>query len=140
MLKYRDFLILNEQANIEDEGSTDGMISDYKNDPQARTNINSTIQANSNYSSLFTAIKNYWTKQIPLLKNKPKDQMTDSDESMLDMIESKFKTNDPKEIENYAMQKIIGGHKKEMEYDKDKKTLNIKGYTETTYDKTIKSK
>jgi hypothetical protein len=141
MLRYRDFLILNEQADVEDtEGSTSGLMTDYKNDTQARTNINSAIQANANYNSLFTAIKNYWTKQIPLLKNKPKDQMTDSDESMLDMIEAKFKTNDPKEIENYAMQKVIGGHKKELEYNKDKKALTIKGYTETTYDKTIKSK
>jgi hypothetical protein len=108
MLRYRDFLILNEQADVEDtEGSTSGLMTDYKNDTQARTNINSAIQANANYNSLFTAIKNYWTKQIPLLKNKPKDQMTDSDESMLDMIEAKFKTNDPKEIENYAMQTLL---------------------------------
>lgn len=141
MLKYRDFLIINEQADLGDtEGSTSGMMSDYKKDQQARTNINSAIQGNTNYSSLFNAIKNYWTKQIPLLKNKPKDQMTDSDESMLDVINTKFKTNDPREIENYAMQKIIRGHKKDLNYDRNKKALIIKGYTETTYDRTIKGK
>jgi fatty-acid desaturase len=58
----------------------------------------------------------------------------------VDTIESKFKTGDTREVENFAMKKIISGHSKELEYDKDKKSLRIKGYTETPYDKEIKSK
>ncbi len=44
------------------------------------------------------------------------------------------------DIEDYAMKKLIGGHLEELEYDKDAKKLVIKGYTETQYDKSIKSK
>ena len=45
-----------------------------------------------------------------------------------------------RDIEDYAMKKLIGGHLEELEYDKDAKKLVIKGYTETQYDKSIKSK
>jgi len=140
VLNYKEFLIINEQANIEDGASTSVAMDAYENDTQARSNINGAIQANASYNSLFTAIKNYWTKQIPLLKNKSDEEMTGEESNMEDTIESKFKTGDPKEIENYAMKKVFSGHSKELIYDKDKRSLTIKGYTETNYDKSIKSK
>ena len=137
---YKRFLMLKEQEIEDKKDTTAGMMDAYENDAQARSNISGKIQANANYSSLFNAIKNYWTKQIPLLKNKPKTELTSDESNALDTIESKFKTGDTREVENFAMKKIISGHSKELEYDKDKKSLRIKGYTETPYDKEIKSK
>lgn len=113
----------------------------YKNDAQARAAINGSIQSNASYSSVLNAIKNYWTNQIPQLKNKPKDQLTDTEVNMLDTAETQFKSgNMTRDVEDYAMKKLIGGHLEELEYDKDAKKLVIKGYTETQYDKSIKSK
>lgn len=129
-----------EQADIDEDFSVSAAMDAYENDPQARSNINRSIQANASYNSLFNSIKSYWTKQIPLIKNKPEDQMTDEESNMKNTIESKFKNGDSREIENYAMRKIFNGHSKELNYDKDKKSLSIKGYTETNYDKSIKSK
>jgi hypothetical protein len=60
---------------------------------------------------------------------------------MLDTAETQFKSgNMTRDVEDYAMKKLIGGHLEELEYDKDAKKLVIKGYTETQYDKSIKSK
>ena len=136
---YRQFLALNEQ--LTKKASTSEIMDAYKNDAQARAAINGSIQANSSYSSVLNAIKSYWTNQIPLLKNKPKDQLTDTEVNMLDTAENQFKSgNMTRDVEDYAMKKLIGGHLEELEYDKDAKKLVIKGYTETQYDKSIKSK
>ena len=136
---YRQFLVLNEQ--LTKKASTSEIMDAYKNDTQARAAINGSIQANSSYSSVLNAIKSYWTNQIPLLKNKPKDQLTDTEVNMLDTAENQFKSgNMTRDVEDYAMKKLIGGHLEELEYDKDAKKLVIKGYTETQYDKSIKSK
>lgn len=136
---YRQFLVLNEQ--LTKKASTSEIMDAYKNDAQARAAINGSIQANSSYSSVLNAIKSYWTNQIPLLKNKPKDQLTDTEVNMLDTAETQFKSgNMTRDVEDYAMKKLIGGHLEELEYDKDAKKLVIKGYTETQYDKSIKSK
>lgn len=136
---YRQFLVLNEQ--LTKKASTSEIMDAYKNDAQARAAINGSIQANSSYSSVLNAIKSYWTNQIPLLKNKPKDKLTDTEVNMLDTAENQFKSgNMTRDVEDYAMKKLIGGHLEELEYDKDAKKLVIKGYTETQYDKSIKSK
>lgn len=136
---YRQFLVLNEQ--LTKKASISEIMDAYKNDAQARAAINGSIQANSSYSSVLNAIKSYWTNQIPLLKNKPKDQLTDTEVNMLDTAENQFKSgNMTRDVEDYAMKKLIGGHLEELEYDKDAKKLVIKGYTETQYDKSIKSK
>lgn len=136
---YRQFLRLNEQ--LTKKASTAEIMDAYKNDAQARAAINGSIQSNSSYNSVLNAIKNYWTNQIPLLKNKPKDQLTDTEVNMLDTAENQFKSgNMTRDVEDYAMKKLIGGHLEELEYDKDAKKLIIKGYTETQYDKSIKSK
>lgn len=131
---------VDEQVAATTEPSSNGILADYTNDTQARSNITSVINSDASYSSLFKAIVSYWTKQIPLLKNKPKDQLTPEETSMMDTIESKLKNGDSKSIEDYAMTKILGEHSKEITYQKDKKTIAISGYTETDYDKTIKTK
>lgn len=136
---YQQFLVLNEQ--LTKKSSTSEIMDAYKNDTQARAAINGSIQSNASYSSVINAIKNYWANQIPQLKNKPKDQLTDTEDNMLDTAETQFKSgNMTRDIEDYAMKKLIGGHLEELEYDKDSKKLVIKGYTETQYDKSIKSK
>lgn len=136
---YKQFLSINEQ--LTKKASVSEIMDAYKNDAQARAAINGSIQGNSSYNSVFNAIKNYWTNQIPQLKNKPKDQLTDTEVNMLDTTETQFKSgNMTRDIEDYAMKKIISGHIDEIEYDKDAKKMVIKGYTETQYDKSIKSK
>jgi hypothetical protein len=140
VLNYERFNQINEQTDATPKPSSSDIMSDYINNPQARGNINSVVSGNSNYNSLFQAIKSYWTKQIPILKNKPKDKLTPEDSSMIDTIESQLKNGDPKEIENYSMKKLLGEHSKEITYQKDKKTIVITGYTETEYDKSIKTK
>ncbi len=135
---YKQFV--NEQVQAMAGASLKDTMDAYQNDPQARSNINGAIQANASYNSVFTAIKNYWKNQIPLLKAKTSDQMTDAENSMMDTIESNFKNGDDKSIEEYAIKKVLGGHSKEVTYQKDQKKLIISGYTETPYDKSIKSK
>jgi hypothetical protein len=112
----------------------------YKNDPQARSNINGAIQGNASYNSVFTAIKNYWTKQVTLLKSKTPDQLTGEETNIVDTIKTNFGTGDAKAIEEYAMKKILSGHSSDLVYQKDLKKMGIMGYTETVYDKSIKSK
>jgi len=136
MLNYKSFL--NEQ--LDPKPSTKDILDAYTNDAQARSNINGTIQSNASYNSVLTAIKNYWTNQSTQLKAKAPDQLTDTDSSNLDTINDKLKNGDPREIENYAMGKVLGGHAKELTYNKDTKTLTIQGYTENEYDKSIKTK
>ncbi len=140
VLNYERFSAIIEQMNANAKSEPSDIMKDYINDPQARSNINSVISGNSNYNSLFQAIKSYWTKQIPILKNKPKEKLTPEETSMLDTIESQLKGGDQKEIENYAVKKITSEHSKEITYQKDKKTIAITGYTETDYDKSIKTK
>lgn len=136
---YKEFLSIDEQ--LTPKTSTAEIMDAYDKDAQARSAINGAIQGNSSYNSVFNAIKNYWTNQIPLLKNKPKDQLTDTEVNMLDTAENEFKSgNTARDIENYAMKKIISGHSEELEYDAQAKKMVIKGYTETQYDKSIKSK
>ena len=136
VLNYKMFL--NEQLNA--KATNSDILDAYNDDPQARSNINGTLQGNASYSALFNAIKNYWTNQSNTLKNKAQDQLTDTDSSNLDTIQDKLKNGDPKEIENYALGKILSGHSKELSYSKDTKVLTIQGYTETEYDRTIKTK
>lgn len=139
MKSYRQFLSISEQ--LSPKASTSEIMTAYDKDTQARSAINGTIQGNASYSSVFNAIKNYWNNQIPTLKNKPKEKLTDTEVNMLDTAETQFKSgNLQRDIENYAMKKIISGHSNELEYDKVNKKLIIKGYTETQYDKSIKSK
>ena len=140
LASYTGFLFLAEQASPIPNASPKDIMDDYINNSTARGSINSAIQANANYNSLFNAIKNYWTKQIPYLKNKPKNTLTDTESNMLDTIDDKFQTGDTKSIEDYSMGKVIGGHSGEITYDKATKKLTINGYTETEYDKSIKSK
>ena len=136
MLNYKSFL--NEQ--LDPKPSTKDILDAYTNDAQARSNINGAIQSNASYNSVLTAIKNYWTNQSTQLKSKAPDQLTDTDTNNLDTINDKLKNGDPREIENYAMGKVLGGHAKELTYNKDTKTLTIQGYTENEYDKSIKTK
>ena len=136
MLNYKSFL--NEQ--LDPKPSTKDILDAYTNDAQARSNINGAIQSNASYNSVLTAIKNYWTNQSTQLKAKAPDQLTDTDTNNLDTINDKLKNGDPREIENYAMGKVLGGHAKELTYNKDTKTLTIQGYTENEYDKSIKTK
>jgi hypothetical protein len=139
LVNYKGF-ILNEQSDVIKKASIQDTMDAYKNDPQARSNINSAIQGNANYNSVFTAIKNYWTKQVNLLKSKTPDQLTGEESNMSDTIKSNFETGDPREIENYAMKKILSGHSENLVYQKDLKKMGVMGYTETVYDKSIKSK
>lgn len=139
LVNYKGF-ILNEQSDAIQKASVKETMEAYKNDPQARSNINSAIQGNASYNSVFTAIKNYWTKQITLLKSKPQDQLTDDESNMMDTIASNFETGDAKAIEEYAMKKILSGHSADLVYQKDTKKMGVMGYTETVYDKSIKSK
>jgi predicted transcriptional regulator len=139
LVNYKGF-ILNEQSDVIKKASIKETMDAYKNDTQARSNINAAIQSNASYNSIFTAIKNYWTKQITLLKNKPQDQLTDEESNLMDTIKSNFGTGDPKAIEEYAMNKVLSGHSADLVYQKDLKKMGIMGYTETVYDKSIKSK
>ena len=140
VLNYKMFNEINEQSDATPKPSTSDMMKDYINDPQAKGNIDSAISGNSNYNTVLKAIKSYWNKQIPILKNKPKDQLTPEESSMMDTIETQLKGGDSKEIDNYSMKKLLGEHSKEITYQKDKKTIVITGYTETEYDKSIKTK
>ena len=139
-LTYYKGFVLNEQSDVIKKASIQDTMDAYKNDPQARSNINSAIQGNASYNSVFTAIKNYWTKQVNLLKSKTPDQLTGEESNMSDTIKSNFETGDPREIENYAMKKILSGHSENLVYQKDLKKMGVMGYTETVYDKSIKSK
>ena len=110
---YQQFLVLNEQ--LTKKASTSESMDAYKNDAQARAAINGSIQSNASYSSVLNAIKNYWTNQIPQLKNKPKDQLTDTEVNMLDTAETQFKSgNMTRDVEDYAMKKLIVGHLEEL--------------------------
>ena len=139
LVNYKGF-ILNEQSDVIKKASTKEIMDAYKNDAQARSNINGAIQGNASYNSVFTAIKNYWTKQITLLKNKPQDQLTDDERTIMDNMKSNFEKGDPKSIEEYSMKKLLSGHSADLVYQKDLKKMGIMGYTETPYDKSIKSK
>ena len=139
LVNYKGF-ILNEQSDVIKKASVKDTMEAYKNDTQARSNINSAIQSNASYNSVFTAIKNYWTKQIGVLKNKPKEQLTDEESNMMEIIKTNFEKGDAKSIEEYAMNKILSGHSVDLVYQKDLKKMGIMGYTETVYDKSIKSK
>ena len=136
---YKDFI--NEQETIDkNAGSDSNLLSAYTKDDQVRNNVNQAIQSNSNYNTLFNAIKNYWTNQISSIKNKPIDTLTGEESKIMDVIQSKFKTGDPKDIENYTIQKIIAEHSKEIDYDPSQKKISIKSYTETPYDTEMKNK
>ena len=139
LVNYKGF-VLNEESNVIKKASVKETMEAYKNDPQARSNINGAIQGNASYNSVFTAIKNYWTKQVTLLKSKTQDQLMDEESNMMDTILSNFETGDAKAIEEYAMKKILSGHSKDLIYQKDLKKMGVMGYTETVYDKSIKSK
>jgi hypothetical protein len=140
--KYRDFVSLLEQDSAVKKGiSTGEVMKAFKEDAAVRSNVLGTINSNANYSSVFNAVKNYWTRQIPIVKNKPKDQLTAEESNMLETIESNFKEGNSQDIEYYAAQKVLGGHSDEFSYDKNSKKLSITGtYKETPYDKEIKSK
>jgi hypothetical protein len=139
LVNYKGF-ILNEQSDVIKKASVKETMEAYRNDTQARSNINGAIQGNASYNSVFTAIKNYWTKQITLLKSKAPDQLTDEESNMMDTITANFQKGDAKAIEEYAMKKILTGHSKDLIYQKDLKKMGVMGYTETVYDKSIKSK
>ena len=139
-LTYYKGFVLNEQSDVIKKASIKDTMEAYKNDPQARSNINGAIQGNASYNSVFTAIKNYWTKQVTLLKSKTPDQLTGEESNIVDTIKTNFGTGDAKAIEEYAMKKILGGHSSDLVYQKDLKKMGIMGYTETVYDKSIKSK
>lgn len=139
LVNYKGFII-NEQSDVIKKASVKETMEAYKNDTQARSNINSAIQGNANYNSVFTAIKNYWTKQINLIKGKTPDQLTGEESTIADTIKSNFEKGDVKAIEEYAMKKILSGHSADLVYQKDLKKMGIMGYTETVYDKSIKSK
>jgi hypothetical protein len=139
LVNYKGF-ILNEQSDVIKKASVKDTMEAYKNDTQARSNINSAIQSNASYNSVFTAIKNYWTKQMGVLKSKPKEQLTDEESNMAEIIKANFEKGDAKSIEEYAMNKILSGHSADLVYQKDLKKMGIMGYTETAYDKSIKSK
>jgi len=139
LVNYKGF-ILNEQSDVIKKASVKETMEAYKSDTQARSNINSAIQGNASYNSVFTAIKNYWTKQVNLIKTKTPDQMTGEESNMADTIKSNFGTGDAKAIEEYAIKKILSGHSADLVYQKDLKKMGIMGYTETVYDKSIKSK
>jgi hypothetical protein len=139
-LTYYKGFVLNEQSDVIKKASIKDTMEAYKNDPQARSNINGAIQGNASYNSVFTAIKNYWTKQVTLLKSKTPDQLTGEESNIADTIKTNFETGDPREIENYAMKKILSGHSENLVYQKDLKKMGVMGYTETVYDKSIKSK
>jgi hypothetical protein len=139
-LTYYKGFVLNEQSDVIKKASIKDTMEAYKNDPQARSNINGAIQGNASYNSVFTAIKNYWTKQVTLLKSKTPDQLTGEEANIVDTIKTNFGTGDAKAIEEYAMKKILSGHSSDLVYQKDLKKMGIMGYTETVYDKSIKSK
>jgi hypothetical protein len=139
-LTYYKGFVLNEQSDVIKKASIKDTMEAYKNDPQARSNINGAIQGNASYNSVFTAIKNYWTKQVTLLKSKTPDQLTGEETNIVDTIKTNFGTGDAKAIEEYAMKKILSGHSSDLVYQKDLKKMGIMGYTETVYDKSIKSK
>lgn len=142
LFKYKNFVSLLEQDSAEKKGISAGeVMKAFKEDGAVRSNVLGTINSNANYSSVFNAIKNYWTKQIPLLKNKPKDQLTADESNMLETIESNFKSGSSQDIEYYAAHKVLSGHSEEFSYDPAAKKLVISGsYKETPYDKEIKSK
>jgi hypothetical protein len=75
-----------------------------------------------------------------VLKSKPKEQLTDEESNMAEIIKANFEKGDAKSIEEYAMNKILSGHSGDLVYQKDLKKMGIMGYTETAYDKSIKSK
>jgi hypothetical protein len=139
-LTYYKGFVLNEQSDVIKKASIKDTMEAYKNDPQARSNINGAIQGNASYNSVFTAIKNYWTKQVTLLKSKTPDQLTGEESNIVDTIKTNFGTGEAKAIEEYAMKKILSGHSSDLVYQKDLKKMGIMGYTETVYDKSIKSK
>lgn len=140
--KYKDFVSLLEQDAADKKGiSASVVMKAFKEDAAVRSNVLGTINSNANYSSVFNAIKNYWTKQIPIVKNKPKDQLTAEESNMLETIKSNFETGNAQEIEHYAAHKVLSGHSDEFSYDPTSKKLSITGtYKETPYDKEIKSK
>lgn len=139
-LTYYKSFVLNEQSDVIKKASIKDTMDAYKSDTQARSNINGAIQGNANYNSVFTAIKTYWTNQVNLLKNKTPDQLTGEESNVMDTIKTNFGTGDAKAIEEYAMKKILSGHSADLVYQKDLKKMGIMGYTETVYDKSIKSK
>lgn len=141
LVQFEKFTRLAEQAVPNQRASAKDTLEAYKKDATVRSTINQALTSNANYSALFNAIKSYWTKQVPYLKNKPQAQLTDTETNLLDTIKTKFKNGGTaQEIEEYAVSKILSGHIKELNFNKDKKTFVIDAYTETTYDKTIKAK
>jgi len=140
--RYKDFVFIKEQDAAVKKGISAGeVMKAFKEDAAVRSNVLGAINSNANYSSVFNAIKNYWTKQVPLVKNKPKDQLTAEESNMLETIESNFKDGSAQEIEYYAAHKVLSGHSDEFSYDSAAKKLVVSGtYKETPYDKEIKSK
>lgn len=140
--KYKDFVSLLEQDSAIKKGISAGeVMKAFKEDAAIRSNVLGTINSNANYSSVFNAIKNYWTKQIPIVKNKPKDQLTAEESNMLETIQANFESGSAQEIEYYAAHKVLSGHSDEFSYDPTAKKLSVTGsYKETPYDKEIKSK
>lgn len=140
--RYKDFISLAEQDSAIKKGISAGeVMKAFKEDAAVRSNVLGTINSNASYSSVFNAIKNYWTKQIPIVKNKPKDQLTAEESNMLETIQSNFQTGSSQEIEYYAAHKVLSGHSDEFSYDPAAKKLSVTGtYKEIPYDKEIKSK
>lgn len=140
--KYKDFVSLLEQESAIKKGISAGeVMKAFKEDAAIRSNVLGTINSNANYSSVFNAIKNYWTKQIPIVKNKPKDQLTAEESNMLETIKANFESGSAQEIEYYAAHKVLSGHSDEFFYDPTAKKLSVTGsYKETPYDKEIKIK
>jgi hypothetical protein len=128
-LTYYKGFVLNEQSDVIKKASIKDTMEAYKNDPQARSNINGAIQGNASYNSVFTAIKNYWTKQVTLLKSKTPDQLTGEETNIVDTIKTNFGTGDAKAIEEYAMKKILSGHSSDLVYQKDLKKMGLMVYT-----------
>ena len=140
--RYKDFVSLMEQDAATKKGISPGeVMKAFKEDAAVRSNVLGAINSNASYSSVFNAIKNYWTKQIPIVKNKPKDQLTAEESNMLETIQSNFETGNAQEREYYAAHKVLSGHSDEFSYDPAAKKLLVTGtYKETPYDKEIKSK
>lgn len=142
LAKYKDFVSIMEQDTASKKGiSAAEVMKAFKEDAAVRSNVLGTINSNASYSSVYNAIKNYWTKQIPIVKNKPKDQLTAEESNMLETIKSNFESGNAQEIEYYAAHKVLSGHSDEFSYDSAAKKLSVTGtYKETPYDKEIKSK
>jgi hypothetical protein len=141
LIQFEKFGRLAEQAVPDQRASAKDTLDAYKKDPTVRSTINQALTSNANYSALFNAIKSYWTKQVPYLKNKKQNELTDTESNLLDTIKMRFKNGGTsQEIEEYAVGKILSGHIKELNFNKEKKTFVVDAYTETAYDKSIKAK